>query len=149
MSKLILDIKPKLGLGEIKFGDYTKRVMELVGDPGSVEEISTDDEIKTTVLSFSDGITIFLEGILDPVVSHFDIYNKEAKLFGYQVFDMTEQEIVQLMNDNGYTEVEKEDEEWGETRLTFDDALMDFYFIEGDLVAVNWGIIINADGLAS
>jgi len=149
MSKLILDIKPKLGLGEIKFGDYTKRVMELVGDPGSVEEISTDDEIKTTVLSFSDGITIFLEGILDPVVSHFDIYNREARLFGHQVFDMTEQEIVQLMNGNGYTEVEKEDEEWGETRLTFDDALMDFYFIEGDLVAVNWGIIINADGLAS
>jgi len=149
MSKLVLDVKPKVGLGDIKFGDFTKRVMELVGDPGSVEEISTDDEIKTTVLSFSDGITVFLEGILDPVVSHFDLYNNKATLFGIKIFDLNEQEIIKLMNDNAYVEVEKEDEEWGETRLTFDDALMDFYFIEGALVAVNWGVIVNADGVAS
>lgn len=148
MGELVLDVKPKDGLGAIKFGDYTKQVMGLVGDPDSVEEISTDDDLKTTILSFSDGITVFLEGLLDPKVSHFDVYNKEATLFGERIFNMKEPEIVKLMNSKGYSELEKEDEEWGETRLTFDDALMDFYFIEGDLVAVNWGVIVDSDGVS-
>ena len=148
MSGLVLDVKPKKGLGEIKFGDYTKRVIELVGEPGNVEEISTDDFVKTTILSFSDGITIFLEGILDPMVSHIDVYNKNATLFGEKIFDMKEFEIIQLMNSKGFNQIEKENEEWGETRLTFDDALLDFYFVESNLVAVNWGVAIDSDGLS-
>ncbi|MCK5776804.1 MAG: hypothetical protein KAH25_11535 [Bacteroidales bacterium] len=148
MSELVLEVKPKGGLGEIKFGDFTKRVIALIGEPGNVEEISTDDFVKTTILTFSDGITIFLEGILDPMVSHIDVYNKNATLFGEKIFDMKEAEIIQLMNNNGFNQIEKEDEEWGETRLTFDDALMDFYFVETDLVAVNWGVIIGTDGLS-
>jgi len=147
MSELVLDVKPKGGLGNIKFGDYTKSVIEHIGEPGNVEEISTDDFVKTTVLTFPDGITIFLEGLVDPKVSHIDVYNKNATLFGQKIFDMKEVDIIQLMNNKGFHELEKEDEEWGETRLTFDDALMDFYFVENDLVAVNWGVIIGSDGV--
>lgn len=149
MSKLTLEIKPKLGLGEIKFGEIPENLTKLIGEPGSVEEITTDDDLKTTILTFESGITVFLEGLVEPVVSNFDIDNQDATLFGKKVFDMDEKAIIALMAANGFTTLEKEEEEWGETRLTFEDALLDFYFEEGKVAAVSWGIMVNDDGSIS
>jgi len=146
MSKLTLEIKPKQGLGELRFGEIPENVAKLIGEPGSVEEITTDDDLKTTILTFENGITIFLEGLVEPVVSNFDIDNHESTLFGKKVFEMQEKAIIELMASNGYTVIEKEEEEWGETRLTFEDALLDFYFEDGNVVAVSWGVMINDDG---
>jgi len=147
MSELILDIKPKIGLGDIKFGEIPENVTKIIGTPGSAEDIATDDDLKTTILSFENGITVFLEGLVEPIVSHFDLDNKNATLYGEKIFEMDEQGITNLMTKHGYVELEKEEEEWGELRLTFDDAMIDFYFIEGALAAVNWGVVINDDGL--
>ena len=147
MSDLVLDIKPKEGLGSIKFGEIPENVTKIIGTPGSAEEISTDDDLKTTILSFDNGVTVFLEGLVEPIVSHFDVDNIGATLFGEKVFQMNEDEIVNLMSNHGYTDVEKEEEEWGEVRLTIEDAMIDFYFVEAKLVAVNWGVMINDDGL--
>ncbi len=147
MSNLVLDIKPKEGLGNIKFGEIPENVTKLIGQPGNAEEISTDDDLKTTILTFDNGVTVFLEGLVEPIVSHFDIDNKNATLFGEKVFDLNEESIIHLMNKHSYTEMEKEEEEWGEIRLTFEDALIDFYFVDGSLSAVNWGVVINEDGL--
>ena len=146
MSNFIMEIKPKIGLGELKFGEIPENVTKIIGLPGNAEEISTDDDLKTTILSFENGVTVFLEGLVEPIVSNFDIDNRTATLFGKKIFEMPENEIVDLKKANGYNEMEKEDEDWGETRITFDDALLDFYFEGNELVAVSWGININDDG---
>lgn len=144
-----LEIKPKIGLGDIKFGEIPENVTKIFGEPEQAEEITSDDDLKTTILSYNNGVTIFLEGIVEPVVSNFDIDNKKASLFGKEIFGMQENDIIALMNEKGYREIEKEEEEWGEVRLTFDDALVDFYFEEEKLVAVSWGVLINDDGSVS
>lgn len=144
-----LEIKPKIGLGDIKFGEIPENVTKIFGEPEQAEEITSDDDLKTTILSYNNGVTIFLEGIVEPVVSNFDIDNKKASLFGKEIFGMQENDIIALMNEKGYREIEKEEEEWGEVRLTFDDALVDFYFEEDKLVAVSWGVLINDDGSVS
>lgn len=144
-----LEIKPKIGLGDIKFGEIPENVTKIFGEPEQAEEITSDDDLKTTILSYNNGVTIFLEGIVEPVVSNFDIDNKKASLFGKEIFGMQENDIIALMNEKGYREIEKEEEEWGEVRLTFDDALVDFYFEEDQLVAVSWGVLINDDGSVS
>lgn len=141
-----LEIKPKVGLGDLKFGEIPENVTKLFGEPDQAEEISSDDDLKTTILSYSNGVTIFLEGLVEPVVSNFDIDNKQATLFGKEVFKLEEKEIIDLMNSHSFNEIEKEEEEWGETRLTFDEAMIDFYFEEKELVAVSWGVLINDDG---
>lgn len=146
MSNLTLEIKPKQGLGELKFGEIPENVTKLVGEPADAEEITSDDDLKTTILTFDDGVTIFLEGLVEPVVSNFDLDNRNATLFGEKVFELKEEAIISLMENNGFKEIEKEEEEWGETRITFEDALLDCYFENGDLVAVSWGVMINDDG---
>lgn len=146
MESIKMEILPKKGLGNVEFGNYTRILTKKLGSPQHVEEISTDDDLKTTVLSFENGITVFLEGLIDPVVSNIDIDNRNATLFGEKVFDLEEKGIKDLMHKNGYSEIEEEEEEWGETRLTFDDAMMDFYFESGKLVAVSWGVEIGEGG---
>ncbi len=146
MSSFNMEIKPKVGLGDLKFGEIPENVTKIIGLPGNAEEISTDDDLKTTILFFENGVTVFLEGLVEPIVSNFDIDNKTATLFGQKIFEMTEGQIVELMKTHGYKEMESEDEEWGETRLTFEDALLDFYFEDAALVAVSWGVIVNEDG---
>lgn len=144
-----LEIKPKIGLGDLKFGEIPENVTKMFGEPELAEEINSDDDLKTTILSYDNGVTIFLEGLVEPVVSNFDIDNKKATLFGKEIFGLSEAQIVELMGENSFSEIEKEEEEWGETRLTFDDALVDFYFEDDELVAVSWGVLINDDGSLS
>lgn len=141
-----LEIKPKVGLGDLLFGEIPENVTKLFGEPEQAEEINTDDDLKTTILSYSNGVTVFLEGLVEPVVSNFDIDNTNATLFGKKIFKMDEQAIIALMNENHFTELEREEEEWGEMRLSFDDAMLDFYFEDNKLAAVSWGVLINEDG---
>lgn len=146
MNNITLEINLKEGFGEIKFGEIPENVTKLLGEPTTAEEISTDDDLKTTILSFENGVTVFLEGLIEPIVSNFDVDNKSALLFGEKVFELKETGIIELMKKNGFPNMEREEEEWGELRLTFDEAMVDFYFEDDILVAVNWGVVINEGG---
>lgn len=144
---LNLEIKPKQGLGNILFGEIPENLTKIMGQPESVEDVRTDDDLKTTILFFPEkGVTVFLEGLIEPIVSNFDIDNRLATLFGVRVFDQSETTLKKLLQDNGYNNFEHDEEEWGETRLSCEDALMDFYFIDGKLEAVNFGVYIKDDG---
>ncbi|MBN2237953.1 MAG: hypothetical protein JW729_10355 [Bacteroidales bacterium] len=144
---LNLEMKPKEGLGDILFGEIPENLTKIMGEPETAEEIRTDDDLKTTILTFpNEGITVFLEGLVEPIVSNFDCDNEDATLFGVKVFEKTEAEIKQLMIDNGYSVFEEDEEEWGERRLSCEDALMDFYFLDEKLQAVNFGVYIKDDG---
>jgi len=144
---LNLEIKPKEGLGDIRFGEIPENLTKIMGEPDSVEDIRTDDDLKTTILSFhEEGVTVFLEGLIEPIVSNFDVDNKSATLFGIPIFEKNESEIVSLMKEQGYKHFEEDVEEWGEKRLSCDEALMDFYFIDDKLEAVSWGVYIKDDG---
>jgi len=89
---------------------------------------------------------VFFEGKNNHVLSCFETDNEETTLFGKKVFSMTEQEIIELMKEEGLTQIDTEEEEWGEKRVSFDEGLIDFYFQDGKLVTVNWGVFVNEDG---
>ena len=49
------------------------------------------------------------------------------------------------MKDNGFKELEEETED-GELRVTFEDALMDFFFEDDKMTAVSWGVLVDEQG---
>ncbi len=147
MNALTLDIAPKKGFGEILFGDTSEKVITLLGQPEDVENIEDVDGFNTVVLYYYEqGITIFFEGREKSVVACIEIENPDAVMFGKTIFDMTEQDIISLMKDKGYEVAEMELETTGERRVSYDDAMIDFFFLEGDLVVVNWGVLVNEKG---
>ena len=48
-----------------------------------------------------------------------------------------------LLTNKGYKDIDTETHEWGEKRVSFDDAQVDFYFENGELISVNYGIFLD------
>lgn len=130
-----LDINIKQGIGEITFGMPVEKVVELLGDPSQVETIDNAADETTTVLRYEDSLTLFFEGD-SPILSCIDITNEEATLFGKNIFDLGEKDIVRLMVDNNYLEQDVDNEEWGERRVTFNEGNIDFYLEDDELMSV-------------
>jgi hypothetical protein len=147
MSALTLDIVPKKGLGEIHFGETSEKVISLLGQPEDVENIEDIDGYNTVVLHYDEqGITLFLEGREKSVVACIEIENPDAVMYGKTIFNMTEEDIIALMGEKGFEVAEMELETTGERRVSYDDAMIDFFFLDGDLIIVNWGVLINEKG---
>lgn len=138
---IIMDMKilVKQGIGDIRFKMPVEEVVALLGTADEVENIDNAADEPTTVLRYNDlGLTLFFEGE-NPVLACIDICNEESEMLGEQVFEMEEPALVQLMVKNGYTEEDVDDEDWGERRVSFPEANVDFFFDEGELVSITLG----------
>lgn len=149
MTKLTLDIKPKVGYGQLNFGSTIEEIIAMVGEAENVEDIDDDEDFNTVIMNYWDaGFTVFIEGngAEKSVASCFETENIEATLFGKKVFELSQEELTELMSENGYTEIDSEIDENGEFRLSFEDGLIDFFYNDGELNGVNWGVLINEHG---
>ncbi len=129
------DIKIKQGIGEITFDMPVEKVVEILGQPSQVETMDNATDETTTVLRYEETLTLFFEGE-NPILSCIDITNEEATLFGKEIFDLGEKDIVKLMVENNYHEQDVDNEEWGERRVTFNEGNIDFYLEDDELMSV-------------
>ena len=141
-------IVPLKGYGEIPFGMTLDDTVKLLNMPDFYEELSDMEETGNRSIYYEyDAIqtNIYFEGVTKSVVACFETENQSATLFGKKVFDLKKDEVVKLMKDNGFKEMEEEPE-YGELRVSFEDAMIDFFF-EGDKIsAVSWGVLVDEQG---
>ncbi len=128
------DIQIKQGFGDIKFDMPIEEVVAILGEPNEVETIESAGDETTTVLRYTDIMTLFFEGD-SPTLTCIDIVDEKTTLFGKNIFDMGEKEIVKLMVDNQYFEQDVDNEDWGERRVTFGEGNIDFYFEDDELIS--------------
>ncbi|MFN2395632.1 MAG: hypothetical protein ABR597_08085 [Bacteroidales bacterium] len=142
-----LEIRPLVGFGELKFGADQSEVENYLGEPQEIEDLPGEaDESDAEVWNYwDDGHTVFFEKDMENKCTCFETDNDDAILFGKNVFDLDEKQIIELMETNDYREIDTEDEEWGERRVSYSDAVMDFYFEDGKLISVSWGVMIDLD----
>lgn len=132
---MTLDIHIKQGIGDLKFDMPVEDVVAIMGQADEVETIDSATDENTTVLRYHDSLTLFFEGD-NPVLSCIDITDEEAMLFGKEVFDLNEKEIVKLMVDNQYFEQDIDNEDWGERRISFNEGNIDFYLEDDELMSI-------------
>jgi hypothetical protein len=146
MKNIDLVIKPREGFGNLSFGQTIDEAVIILGESQEMEQIDDEGVINTLIMHYWDmGTSVFFEGLNKAVISCFETDNPAAMLFNSKVFNMGETEITSLMKANGYKEMEREMEE-GELRLSFEEGLIDFFFDNEKLIAVNWGVLVNDDG---
>lgn len=61
--------------------------------------------------------------------------------FQKKIFDLSEQELIELMKQHQFTLSDSEIQEWGEKRLSFDEAGLDCYFERQRLSSINFGVV--------
>ena len=74
---MTLDIHIKQGIGDIKFDMPVEEVVAILGKPDEVETIENALEETTTILRYTDTLTLFFEGD-SPILSCIDIAGEEA-----------------------------------------------------------------------
>ncbi len=137
-----LQIILKKGLGEIFFGCTPEVVRAQYGEPEDVEELESaiDGDVESIVWNYPDsGLNFFFDAANgEPVLSTIESDNLETVLFNSLIFNITREQIISLMKENSYSEIDEEDETWCEHRVTFEDAQIDFYFTDEELTLVSW-----------
>ena len=131
-----LNIILKQGIGDLHFSMPVEEVVGILGTADEVEDIQNAADEDTTVLRYTDlGLTLFFEGD-NPELACINIENEECTIFGKEVFDLDERDLVKLMVDNGYAEQDVDDEDWGERRVTFPRGNIDFYYDQGEMTSI-------------
>ncbi len=141
-------IEPLKGFGEIPFGMALDDAVKKLGNPNFYEELSDMEETgnRSIFYEYDDIETnIYFEGITKSVVACFETENEDAVLYGTKVFGLSRAEVIVLMQDNGFKELEEEDED-GEHRVSFEDAMIDFFFDDNKMTAVSWGVLVDDQG---
>ena len=137
-----LQIQLKKGLGDVHFGCTPEVIRDLYGEPEEVEELESaiDGDVESIVWNYPDeGLNFFFDAANgEPTLSTIESDNLETVLFNARIFNVTKDTVISLMNENGYKDVDEDDETWGEHRITFEDAQIDFYFAEQELTLVSW-----------
>jgi len=138
-----IEIKLKEGLNELKFGLSMGGVKKILGNPDDTE-IDDDDGEKTEIWYYWEhGITVFFDYTEDKRCTCLETENIDATLLGKSISELKETDIKDLFSQKGYKDFETEDETWGERRISINDAVVDIYFDNGEVVSVNWGVDYN------
>ena len=141
-----LEIKPKEGFGEIKFGEYLDNIVTLLGEAEEIDTIEEDEEMNMLILHYWElGFSIIFEGSTKQVVSGFETDHPDATMFDKKILGMSEEDLISWMKENGIVNYESEQEEI-DKRVSYDDEMLDFYFRNNELVYVNWGVYVNEEG---
>ena len=141
-------IQPLKGYGEIPFGMTLDEAVKILGMPDFYEELSDMEETgnRSIFYEYEEIQTnIYFEGITKSVVACFETENEEAMLYGEKVFELDKEGIIDLMKEHGFKELEEENED-DELRISFEDALIDFFFEDEMLMAVSWGVLVDEQG---
>ena len=138
------DIRLGKGLGKIKFGLTMEEVEELIGEPEEVEESDEEDEFEHQAWNYwEEGYSLYFDKEDDYRLSCIETANREVQIWGDRVFEMSKEQILQLFADNDITGPEEEETETGETRVSFEREMIDMYFDDDQLIAINFGVFIN------
>ena len=144
-----LTIEPLKGYGDIKFGMSIEDIVNIFGEPSNNEELESiieENENYSILYDYDDEcMSICFEGVNKTIVASISTCNEDATLFGERVYEMDRKQIIDLMKRNGYKDYDEEEQE-GDTCLIYAELMMDFYFNDGELIDVVWGVLVDPQG---
>lgn len=130
------------GINDIEFGTPKNLFIKKFSEELAFETIEEDET--TTEASYIDSLDCtcyFTEEKNNLAFTTCETENTKAELFGEKIFNKTDSEIINLMKNNNFYEMETEDE-GGEKVISFYDAAIDFFFDGKKLICVSWSIPI-------
>ena len=143
MIEIIPEINLLKSFCSLSFGAQVNDAESLFGKPEEVQ-ILTDDIMDTSCTVYhywQNGFSLFFDNKNSKQFSSVEVDNETTLLFDESVFTLTEKELIELMKKHNYVLTESEQQEWGEKRLSFDDAGFDCYFENNQFKSINFGII--------
>jgi hypothetical protein len=142
-----MDFTPQInllkGFCTLNFGVSAVDAELVFGKPEEIQVL--DDSILETSCTvyhyWESGFSLFFDNKNAMKFGSVEVDNEDTLLFGKELFSLTEQQVIDLMKEHNYTLTDTEKQDWGEKRLSFDEAGLDCYFENGRLSSINFGVI--------
>ncbi|MEG1572522.1 MAG: hypothetical protein RR328_03140 [Bacteroidales bacterium] len=128
------------GLEKLPLGIKPEDCIKLIGEPDEQEILSLDDEEETLMFEYpSLGYSLFFEGNEQEnrKLNSMEVYHEDTLLFGSKIFELNALQIDELMKANHYTDLVKEEEDWGEVVYSYANETIDFIFEDEELVSIH------------
>lgn len=136
------EIKLLKGFCTLPFGANKENAALVFGQPQEIQNL-TDDILNNNSLVYhywDQGYSLFFDADNNQAFCSVEIDNRETLLFDKKIFNLKENEIISLMEENGYKLSDSEVHNWGEKRISFDEACLDCYFENSKLMSVNFSV---------
>ena len=138
-----IELLPLEGCSLFRFGASEKDVLTVVGEADEVETFE-EDGITSAIWYYDEiGLSLFFDKLDagEMILSGMEMDGTNLTLAGKNLFGKTIEEIKAVAIELQMGEEDMENEEWGETRLSYEDKMLDFYFDEnGKMVSISWGM---------
>lgn len=135
------------GLNAIRFGMHPEEISKIMGTADETEEVDSmyDGTLDSIIWHYNEfDMSFFFDASgLEPELITIETGNPEAEINGEKIFTFDQKQAIAFLESLGFTEMEQEDETWGEHRITFDDAQLDFYFNVNEMTLVSWSAYKN------
>lgn len=131
------------GFNNLPFGASKEEAVKVFGEPEEIQNLS-DNILNNNSLVYhywDQGFSLFFSTGTEQLFCAAEIDNRDATLFGLKLFSLKEKEIVELMQKNGFDMSDSEVHNWGEKRISFDEAGLDCYLENNKLVSINFGLL--------
>ncbi len=137
------EIKPLTGFSALDFWLLPKDAEALFGKPEETQTLTDDifDTESYVMHYWEQGFSLFFDNRKGQCFSSVEVDNCDTLLFGARVFSLNEKDLTALMVQNGHKLSDAESHDWGEKRLSFDTAGIDFYFENNKLQSINFGVV--------
>lgn len=142
-----MDFTPQInllkGFCTLNFGVSSVDAELVFGKPEEMQVLEDPIlETSCTVYHYWDsGFSLFFDNKNAMKFGSVEVDNKDTLLFGKKLFSLNEKQLTDLMKEHNYGLSDTERQEWGEKRLSFDEAGLDCYFENGKLTSINFGVI--------
>jgi hypothetical protein len=142
-----MDFTPQInllkGFCTLNFGVSSVDAELVFGKPEEMQVLEDPIlETSCTVYHYWDsGFSLFFDNKNAMKFGSVEVDNKDTLLFGKKLFFLNEKQLTDLMKEHKYELSDTERQEWGEKRLSFDEAGLDCYFENGKLTSINFGVI--------
>ena len=138
----IPEIRLLQGFGPLPFGASKDNAVSLFGEPEEIQNLS-DDILNNHSMVYHYwglGFSLFFDLNREQAFCSVEIDNRDTVLFGARIFSLNEKQLVQLMKDHKFSLSDTEVHNWGEKRVSFDEAQLDCYFENSKMVSLNFGV---------
>ena len=146
MAETTETLKLGTGVGPLRFGMTMDAVRAALGEPEEVEESDPDDEFEHQAWNYLDlGYSLYFDQEDDNRLSCIETDRPGLLLFGESVLGKTPTAVRELMMRNGYQNATEESMDAGELQLSYEHEMIDFYFVDNELMVVNFGVFIDEE----
>ncbi len=137
------EIRLLKGFCTLNFGQSPDNTEALFGAPDETQSLIDDilDTSSFVMHYWSKGFSLFFDVNNNKSLHIVEVDNADTVLFEKKVFSLKEAELVELLKTNGFKLSDSEKHEWGEKRLSFDEAGLDCYYENGKLSTISFSLV--------